>query len=142
MLKDLNPYVKLGVFAVGGYLIYRFGTKAIAVLEVSDTEKEQAKAKAKGMKETYSGYEYNQFASTLMEASGIFNDDEELVYGIFRKLKNDADYLALDEAFGEYDAGWFSSSKSMVQYLRSFLNNSELRKVNSILAARNIKYRI
>ena len=142
MLKDINPYVKLGVFAVGGYLIYRFGSKALAVLEVSDTDKEQAKARAKGMKETYSAYEYNQFANTLTEAQGTFDDDEELVYGIFRKLKNDADYLALDEAFGEYDAGWFSGSKSMVQFLRSFLNNEEVRKVNNILAERNIKYQI
>jgi len=142
MLKDLNPYVKLGVFAVGGYLIYRFGTKAVAALEVTETDKELVKAKAKGIKKSYSSYEYNQFAGTLMQSSGYFDDDEELVYGIFRKLKNDADYLALDEAFGTYDAGWFSSSKSMTQYLRSFLNNEEVRKINKILAQRSIKYKI
>lgn len=71
-----------------------------------------------------------------------FGTDEETIYNVFLSLKNNTDFEKLDKAFGERRAEYTLGSRSLVQFLRSELNASEIAKVNKILASKNITYRV
>jgi hypothetical protein len=62
----------------------------------------------------------------LWDATGVFNDDEEAIYGVFRSLKykSQVSYLAY----------WFNAikGKDLYQFIRSYLNDSELNVVLQI----------
>jgi len=68
-----------------------------------------------------------RYSDTIKDAYGIFNDDENAIYGVFEllKTKSQISYLALK--FNQY------YNMSLLGYLQSFLNESELAKVADII---------
>jgi hypothetical protein len=67
-------------------------------------------------------------AQTLYDAHGLFNDDEQAVYGALRQLsyKTQLSWVA-DVFYQQYQ-------QDLYQYLRNFLDDSEMSIVNSIAA--------
>ena len=62
----------------------------------------------------------------LYNSYGYFNDDEAAIYGVFETLKTKSQVSWLAYKFNErYNA-------SLLEYLRSFLNDSELSKIAAI----------
>ena len=61
-------------------------------------------------------------------------------------MKNNADYLALLKAWGKpartvYEWG-IGRKKTLSQFLHSEMSDSEIRKINTILANNKVKYRV
>lgn len=135
--NQLPPVVRLAIYGVGGFYAYtklksfsrRLGTKAKRDEALADAE-------GKGQKQTMGDYDYVVQAKKLYNSFAWYNDDEDAVYGVFRRIKNDVDYIKLDEAF--YD----TTKEDMSSYLISRLSNSEQGKVNEVLAKSGVKYRL
>lgn len=72
----------------------------------------------------------DKYGKTLWYATGNINDDEEAIYGVFRQIqyKSQISFLAY-YFFNKY-------RKDLYQYLKSYLNNSEL---NTLLTITNKK---
>lgn len=90
--------------------------------------------------------QYDNFANIIETACFDVGTDEDTIFGVFYKLKNNADFLALTKAWGNptrriYD--WaLPYDYTLVQILRFELSNSDCQKINNILAKKNIKYKI
>jgi hypothetical protein len=166
--KGLPDWAR-GVVAVGGIgiafyigytLVRRVRTQAeIKEAQVeSDTAKEELeKLKNQGIKPTISNSQAESLVNSLREAMNGCGSDEEMVYDTFRKLNNDADvqllisrwgvryympcavtdpisyaiYLRNDKKFGGNISAWLNSD----------LTNSEIKKINDILAKKGIKHK-
>lgn len=132
----------IGIFIVG--LI--FGSKK------NRPAKEQAKASDEikkeletGMKASYPLSSYEAAANQLVTATFDVGTDEKLIFYVFKKLKNDIDYLYLVKAFGSrpyYVFGIRQGNWTLTQWLAAELSASELNEVNKILIKNKIKYRI
>ena len=100
----------------------------------------------------YSDLEYYTFADTLESAMENAGTDEEAIYRVFRKIKNNKDYLFLQKAFGNrtYSGELFGGLTSLIdptedsleQWLQKELGSEEISKVNKILSNNGVKYRI
>lgn len=72
-----------------------------------------------------------QLAKELYDAHGFFNDDEEQVYGALRQLKAKTQLSWVADVFYQ------QYKQDLYTYLRSFLDDSEMKIVNGI--ATNLK---
>lgn len=88
------------------------------------------------------------FASTLHTAMDGYGTDEDAIISIFYKLKNNADYLALQKAYGvrEISSGAWNPEPNfkgtMASALRSELSNTWIKKINDLLIKKKITYRV
>lgn len=95
-----------------------------------------------------SGYQAEQLANSIFTAMDGYQTNEDAIYVAFRQLKNNADFLAVSKAYGvrEVSAGQWSLVRDMkgtlTQCLQDELDSTERKKVNEILKARNIRFRI
>ena len=152
--QGLPPWAKgtIAVVAVGGgvYLLYRLlrGMSSDTLRQTQETNQilSELDNEVKKTGLTYPKSQYSSFANELQQAGFDVGTDEDAMYSIFRKLKNDADYLQLTAAWGKptrtiYDWG-VGRPMTLTQFLRSELSDSEIRKINTILAGSKIKYRV
>jgi hypothetical protein len=142
--------VAIAVVGVVGYAIYKVTQKIGDVEEadkkedrdiVSEIEKESKKKPA-----SYADSQYKTFANTIETAGFDTGTDEEAIYSTFRKLKNNTDYLKLLNAWGTpnrkvYEWG-VGRNMTLPQFIHWEMNDSEVRKVNQILASKGITYRV
>ena len=113
-----------------------------------DNELEQAKKKSKL---SYPLSQYQAFAKIIEIAGQDAGTDEQAIYSVFMKLKNNADYLQLVKAWGSpkrqvypdyilfYSTGY---KMTLPQYLRYEMDEKEVKKINNILASKGITYRV
>jgi hypothetical protein len=151
----------VAVSIIGGviYLIYQLqkgGSIIKTPEEKIDAEeaKQQQEELEKEIKKkplTYPLSQYKTFANGIEEACNEEGTDEEAIYSIFRKLKSNADYLALQKAWGNptrfVTPSWYifyTTGKrfTIPQLLRNDMSDSEIKKINQILANNKITYRI
>ena len=94
---------------------------------------ELSKELSKGVKLTYTDYEYTNMADSLYTAMKGVGTTTSKVYEVFGRMRNRADVLKLDIAFGIRD------NESLSQWMQgeSLLSIS---KINDILSARGINY--
>lgn len=95
----------------------------------------------KGNKLTYLDTQYNQLADMIEQATDTAGTDENTIYGVFQKMKNNADVLQLIKAYGKRYNFWFGiplGKFDLTQILVSELSRNERRKVNDILAKKGI----
>ena len=94
---------------------------------------------------------------TIVDAVGGCGTDEQRIYDVFSKLNNEADIKLLIKLFGvqsfepcpiqspiSYSKWLIDNSSiggSITQILTSELSNSELKKLNSILAKKGINHK-
>jgi len=152
--SELPPWAK-GVIGVGGILVAGFvvykifkkfsSTEATDRAEASAVETELKEEMAR-TKLTYPESQYKSFASQIEIAGFDIGTDEDAIYSVFRKLKNNADFLALTQAWGKpnrkiYDWG-IGRYMTLAQFIRYEMSNREVDKINAILGAKGIKYRV
>ena len=157
--KNLDPRIRLGVqvvgFAVGIYLVYRLikgVNKFQEDIPFQSEEQSTANELAKLNKNPYTRQKLTEsqaksYANKLFQAMDGLGTDEQSIYSVFYKLQNDADFLAIQNAFGTKtisSGSYFVSDVrgTMVPCLSSELDIDELKRVNDILSKKNIKYRI
>lgn len=136
--------VKYALFAVAGYLLYKWfknnlfdGKKAqteiTQLLEADTSEQVQGKA-------TITSAQASQLAAKIRGAWGVFNDDEEAVYSVFAQLHNLADLFLVIEKYGYYQPNALLPKEDLPTSITSRLNSREIEKVNTILSERGISY--
>ena len=67
--------------------------------------------------------DYLNLAKGLYNASGVFNDDEDSVYGVFRKVQTQYQLSILSGIF------YFFYKKDLLEYLKGFMNADEMDKL-------------
>ena len=87
----------------------------------------------------------------LVTATQDAGTDNEAVYAVFRKIKNNADYLQLLKTWGNptrqvypdwiffYSTGY---KMTLPQLLRHDMPSEKIQKINNILAGNGVTYRI
>jgi len=152
--QGLPPWGK-GVVAVVGIVAAGYAVVKIFGLLGGNTSQERQEAldvESELDKEitrtglTYGRSNYASFANTIETAGFDIGTDEDAIYSVFRKLKNNADYLALTSAWGKpnrkvYEWG-IGRNMTLAQFLRYEMNEKEISKINFILQSKNIKYRV
>jgi hypothetical protein len=145
-----NTNIDPNLLLVGGGLLIAFlGGKAIfeKLGLVDSAEEKQAEAEIKNQMQQLSTGNYfdpdfykkggagtmlltmsaaSSYAKIIYDAKGILNDDEAAVYGVFQSLKTRSQVSFLSEVFFK------TYKKSLIAYLMSFLNDSELAIVAKI----------
>jgi hypothetical protein len=134
-----------------GWLIYDMFIKKASSDDKKETEVDK-EIKDLEEKQSYPNSQYYSFADSLESAMENATTDEESIYSVFRKIKNNKDFLLLQKSFGTrtYSGELFGgltsyldpSEDSMEQWLRNELNTEEIQKVNKILSNNGVKYRI
>ena len=90
----------------------------------------------------------HQIADQLFTAMDGYQTDEDTIYRQFRRLRNNADYLAVSKAFGyrEISSGTWNPEKNfkgnLAGALTSELDEDEIKRVNAIFKSKKIKYRL
>ena len=130
-----------GIFAFVVLLVsYYFGTrtgKSKAAAAAGDIlTKEITKSEL-----TYDLPQYSIMADRCFDAVYDLGTDEEALYLVFGKLRNNSDMLQLIKSFGSRGNIVFQGgAKNLNEWISSDLNNVEIEKVNDILKRNNITY--
>jgi hypothetical protein len=108
-------------------------------------EEEQKKLIEEGQVLTYPLFTYKSDASQLLIAMEGMGTDDDLIYSIFSKMKNDLDITQLIKDFG-INNYWLATKKLITEmdlsaWIYEEMNNSEIEKLNKILKDNNITYR-
>jgi hypothetical protein len=109
-----------------------------------------------GVKATYTNSQYESFAQTLNEAMNGCGTNEESIYEVFRKIKNEIDIRKLISTFGvrfyrpcevtqpisyfRYQFNNEAFGGSLSQMLAYELTSSEIKEINTILKSNNVNY--
>ena len=151
---NANTYVRIGLWVAGG-LTAAWGISKILKILRPEYKREQNEQKiiqseleteAKKTGLSYPQSQYPAFANIIETAGFDVGTDEDAIYTVFRSLKNNADYLALTNAWGKptrkiYDWG-FGYDMTLPQFIRWEMDDSEVAKINAILKSKTIKYRV
>jgi len=86
---------------------------------------------------SFAASEYESMASTLDNAIGFWSDDEDAIYQVFMRMKTNSDVLKLQETFGVRNDG-----HDLFTAIHRNLNDTEIQKINTILAERNISIKV
>lgn len=151
---NANSYVRIGLWIAGG-LVTAWGVSKVLKILRPEYKREQneqktivgeleSETKKTGL--TYPQSQYAAFANIIETAGFDVGTDEAAIYNVFRNLKNNADYLALTNAWGKptrkiYDWG-FGYDMTLPQFIRWEMDNNEVAKINAILKSKGIKYRM
>lgn len=147
-------------FYIGYTLIRRIRTQS----EIKEAEKESDLAKdelkvlqQQGISPTISGSQVESIINSLVQAMNGCGSDEDMVYEAFKKLNNDADVQLLISRWGvryympcavtspiSYAIFLKNNKKfggNLSTWLSYDLTNSEIKKINEILAKKGIKHK-
>lgn len=142
--KLTTNLVTLGVVSIIGVFVYRKFFKRTTDVQNEQQEKDEIQKELDPTKLTYPKSNYYQMAQTIQVAGFDVGTDEEAIYSVFKRLKNNADFLALRQAWGKkkiYDWG-IPYIMTLAQFLRWELDAKECGNINSILNSKGIKYSI
>lgn len=151
---NTNTYIRIGLWVAGGVAVAYGVSKVLKILKPEYKREQNEQKTIVGELETetkktglsYPQSQYAAFANIIETAAFDVGTDEDAIYTVFRNLKNNADYLALTNAWGKptrkiYDWG-FGYDMTLPQLIRWEMDNKEVAKINSILKSKNIKYRV
>jgi hypothetical protein len=159
LTDDQMNFLKIAGIGLGAYLVYKTikkTTKGITDFfkgkdiqtekELKEAvEEEQKKLIEEGQVLTYPLFTYKSDASQLLIAMEGMGTDDDLIYSIFSKMKNDLDITQLIKDFG-INNYWLATKKLVTEmdlaaWIYEEMNTSEIEKLNKILKDNNITYR-
>lgn len=148
IIQQAPPWAK-GVLIVAGtatavFVGYKIYKKIESLKQTRDERLDERAFEKTGITLTYPVSNYVQFADSLYAArSGnkVLGTDEDAIYAVIEKMKNDLDVLNLIQAFGSRRKSFSWEDANLGGFLADELNEKEIEKVNSMLASKNIKYR-
>jgi len=137
---------------VGGYFAIRGIKRAVQSIK-NNSESRNVRGDLsdlnsnKTTKQTISDSQASGFASRVFVALNGNGTDESAIYDVFTNVKNDADVLAIIKAFGTkkltnsllWDTVVYEGG--LAGAIQDEFDSSEIEKLNSILAGKDIKYR-
>ena len=139
---DPNVLIKAGISLAGLFIVYKLLQKT-GLLPTAESN--QAAQNLQAL-ESSNYWNYNDFlqkappghalltqagaaayVDDLWNATGMFNDDEEAIYGVFRAMRTQSQIAALAKRFNQL------KSKDLYGYLKDYLNEAELLTVKRII---------
>jgi len=144
--------VMIGGALIGAYVLYRalsgFVSNQSGRQENQSASDELDRLNQNSTtRQKLTNYQAEQLANKLFTAMNGLGTEESAIYGVFYQLKNNADFLAVSKAFnirtlnsGTYFVKNFEGT--MTQCLNDELDSGERFKVNNILKAKKIRFRI
>jgi hypothetical protein len=144
-----NKIIK-GALIVAGIIILRkifFGGNSDEDAENEANLTDLQKLEKKGIVPNYSDSQYYIWADKLESAMFDIGTNEDSVYNVYRNIKNDADFLKLEMAFGEreytggYVPGVLYGNFDLSEWLEQELVSSEIGVINWILYRNGVNYR-
>lgn len=137
-----KPLVWLTIIGLGAYALYKVAGAISRKLTLSNADADIRAAQKSGEKLSYSLGNYTQFADQIYAAVlTTFGTDEQAIYNIFSKMNNNLDVAQLIKSFGKRRLEFSTTMAELGAHLTEDLDSSEIAKLNSILAAKNITYR-
>lgn len=137
-----KPLVWLTIIGLGAYAIYKVGSAIGKKLSLSNADKDIRDAQKAGAVASYSAATYSQLADKIYTAvMYTWGTDEQAIYDVFNLMKNNIDVANLIKAFGKRRVEFSTQELELGAHLSNDLDSSEINKVNSILASKNITYR-
>ena len=146
--------IRVVLLVIGAYVAYRIVKGVIKA--TPQREEEQAGMNELDILNTNSAtkqkitkQQAESFANVLFTAMDGYGTDEGAIFGVFYKLTNNADYLAVSNAYGSNRI--VSSGKlnpepnykgAMAGAIHSELDSANIKKLNSILTRKKITYQI
>ena len=92
----------------------------------------------------YVAQQYSDFADQIASALSGAGSDENLVYNIFKKMKNRSDILALINAYGRRSIatpyGWDTDPMTLSETLYYDLDQKEIIAINNIIKKTNYAF--
>ena len=88
------------------------------------------------IKPSYAKYTYDSWADKLYKAMKGIGTDNDMVFAVFNSLKNDADYIKLDQAFGMRD------TYTMKEWVHGDLSTTKINTINSGFKTKGMTKRI
>lgn len=149
--KPVATAIAIGIGVGTGVILYKVLQKDIKKFTQKKKNdnlfKSELDPKIKG---NYPPSQYLAWADKLEDAFDYFwGTDEDAIYSVMRKLKNNNDWLLLAQAFGmrQYDdlydnEFWFGKDVNLLRWMQLELDTAEKNKVNAILKSKKITYRI
>jgi len=145
--KNFKYYAIIGGVAAVGFVIYS-AKKAIKKAREKRAENKDIKeAEAKGYNLSYTLTSYKNLADVLYGAwhnstsLNIFDPfQEDVAYNVFKKLKNELDFLELQKAFGKRDQPirflrYALDKVGLAEWLHIACDEDEIDEINKIMAA-------
>jgi hypothetical protein len=130
------------IAGAGIYLASRFIKKSPTAAEKKDVKV----LEQQGQKATYLDSNYKQFADGLYAARAANapffwgGTNEQAMYNIFNKMKNDLDVVKLTEAFGSRRLSYSLQNANLGGFLKDELDEEELNIINTGLRSKKINY--
>jgi hypothetical protein len=158
--QKISPetWIKLGIW-VGAGVGVAFGVKKVLDYFKPEKKREQTETKQvenelekekKNAPASYAASTYSGWASAIAEAIFGYGADFKVIYDITNRLKNNTDFLMLQKAWGSptrlvfptwfvfYDTG---RQYTLQQAIRAQYSSDQVKKLNSVLQRKGIKYR-
>jgi uncharacterized protein YqfA (UPF0365 family) len=137
-----KPLVWLTIIGVGVYALYKIGQAIGKKLTLSNADADIKAAQKAGETASYSSATYAQLADKIYAAvMYTWGTDEQAIYDAFNLMKNNIDVANLIKAFGKRRLEFSTQDAELGAHLSNDLDSSEIAKLNSILASKNITYR-
>lgn len=138
--RSLPPSYQFLVIAIVAFVVWRIYVKFTAYQKAnasSVAQKAELKVlEEKGIKPSFAQYTYDSWAEKLYTAMKGAGTDEGMIFSVFKQLKNDVDFIRLDQAFGIRD------TYTMRVWLKDDLSSSDIQAINAGLKVKGLTKRI
>ena len=132
----------------GGYLAYKLyrklnpSEKEIAEEKLVEESEFTSEGESCMGKLSYRSSQYKAFATALHNAFvETVGTDEDAIYSVMNKMKNECDLLQVIAEFGVRRQEWGFEKLNLPQFINDEMSTKELQTVNSILRRKGITYR-
>lgn len=142
-LSSMQKTVFVIILIVFIYIIWnRFKGSITAFGNRMQAGGEIAQLSNQGINPSYTSQQYSKMADDLFDAMDGFGTNTNVIYNTFKLLKNDADFIKLDTAFGVREASdnlfGLMEQEDLTGWIKDDLSTSEIAKLNKQLANQGI----
>lgn len=152
--SDRGKKILLAVGAVIGAIVIIRALKGFTSKQDSREEVREAYNELEEMNESpttrqkITAFQAQQYANSIFGAMNGYGTDEVAIYGVFYRIFNDADFLAVSKSFGirEVSSGRLNPEPNMkgtmTQCLHNEMSFEERKTLNNILKKKKIRFRV
>jgi|GEM_PF-1331035 len=135
--------VYLAALGFVGYKAYRWYRQFQLANEAEEAKDKITAYEKVGIKPTYNDSYYKKLRDDIVAGGEAYlgiNTNEEKIYASFRMLKNDIDFLKLQELTYTVKNILFDYNYTLQEYIDRVLDKPEIDQVNIILKSKRINY--
>jgi hypothetical protein len=152
--SDRGKKILLAVGAVIGAIVIIRSLRGFTQKQDSREEVREAYNELEEMnnnpstRQKITNFQAQQYANTLFSAMNGYGTDETSILGVFYKIYNDADFLAVSKSYGirEVSSGYLNPEPNMkgtlTECLHSELDAEWRKKINKVLTTKKIRFRV